>query len=85
MHYNELCKRNSNGRGDQMATATVNFDYKCGILEGYAMRTGNEFSWYKGDLQLHVFFDGNCLGELSVPAGATAVQVKKLIKESHYV
>lgn len=49
------------------------------------MRTGNEFSWYKGDLQLHVFFDGECLGELSVPAGATAVQVKKLIKESHYV
>lgn len=68
-----------------MAISTVNFDYKSGILEGYATRTGNDFSWFKGDTKVDVCFDGVDLGELPVPAGATAVQVKKLIKESHYV
>ncbi|ARW82140.1 hypothetical protein [Aeromonas salmonicida] len=68
-----------------MATSTVNFDYKSGILEGYATRTGNDFSWFKGDAKVDVSFDGTDLGELPVPAGATAVQVKKIIKESRYV
>lgn len=68
-----------------MATATVNFDYKSGILEGYATRTGNDFSWFKGDCQVDVSCDGIDLGELPVPAGATAVQVKKIIKDSRYV
>lgn len=85
MRYNESCKRNSNQRGDQMATSKVNFDYKSGILEGYATRTGNDFSWFKGDCKVDVSCDGTDLGELPVPAGATAVQVKKLIKESRYV
>jgi len=68
-----------------MATSKVNFDYKSGILEGYATRTGNDFSWFKGDTRVDVSCDGADLGELPVPAGATAVQVKKLIKESRYV
>ncbi len=68
-----------------MATSTVNFDYKSGILEGYAPRTGNDFSWFKGDCKVDVCFDGTDLGELEVPAGSTAVQVKKIIKESRYV
>lgn len=68
-----------------MATVNVNFEYKSGILEGYATRTGNDFSWFKGDCKVDVSCDGTDLGELPVPAGATAVQVKKLIKESRYV
>jgi hypothetical protein len=65
--------------------ATVNFDYKSGILEGFAPRTGNDFSWFKGDVRVDVSFDGTDLGELSVPTGSTAVQVKKIIRESRYV
>lgn len=65
--------------------ATVNFDYKSGILEGYAPRTGNDFSWFRGDCKVDVCCDGVDLGELAVPAGSTAVQVKKIIRESRYV
>ena len=85
LRYNDSCKRNSIQRGDKMAVSTVNFDYKCGILEGYATRTGNDFSWFKGDSRVDVSCDGTDLAELAVPVGATAVQVKKIIKDSRYV
>jgi hypothetical protein len=65
--------------------AKVNFEYASGILEGFCPKTGNDFSWFKGDSRVDVSNEGTDIAELAVPEGFTVVQVKKLIRESFYV
>lgn len=58
----------------------INFDYRCGILEAADTKTGREWCWYKGDLEVTRTENGELLTSMSDPLGATVVEVKTLIR-----
>lgn len=59
---------------------TINFDYRCGILEAADTKTGREWCWYKGDPEVTRTENGELLSSIGVPIGATVVEVKTLIR-----
>lgn len=59
----------------------INFEYRAGVLEAADTATGREWCWFKGDLECVISDDGQNVGTLAVPYGATVVQVKALIRE----
>ncbi len=60
----------------------VNFEYRSGILEGADPVTGREWCWFKGDLECVISDDGQNVGTLAVPDGATVIEVKALIRKA---
>ncbi|MEI4940156.1 hypothetical protein U1439_21610, partial [Aeromonas caviae] len=61
-------------------SVTINFDYRCGILEAADTKTGREWCWYKGDPEVTRTENGKLLSSIDVPIGATVVNVKALIR-----
>ena len=59
---------------------TINFDYRCGILEAADTKTGREWCWDKGDSEVTRTENGELLSSIGVPIGATVVNVKALIR-----
>ena len=59
----------------------INFDYRSGILEAADTESGREWCWYKGDLEITKAQDGELAGTISVPEGASVVEVKAIIRE----
>ncbi|MCX0447202.1 hypothetical protein [Aeromonas veronii] len=64
-----------------MSKATINFDYRSGVLEAAWVERQLEFSWFKGDQQLFIYLDYSEVDSLSVPAAASVVQVKSIIRQ----
>ncbi len=58
----------------------INFDYRCGILEAADTKTGREWCWYRGYLEVTRTENGKLLSSIDVPIGATVVDVKALIR-----
>ncbi len=61
---------------------TVQFDYRAGILEAADPATGREYCWFKGDIEVVISQGGENVGVLPVPAGASVVDAKRVIRES---
>ena len=59
---------------------TINFDYRCGILEAADTKTGPEWWWYKGGPGVTSTENGGVLSSIGGPIGATVVEVKTLIR-----
>lgn len=60
----------------------VNFEYRSGILEGADPATGREYCWFRGDAEVVISDDGQNVGTLAVPEGATVTEVKALIRQA---
>jgi hypothetical protein len=60
----------------------VNFEYRSGILEAADTATGREWCWFKGDAEVVISDDGQNVGTLAVPDGATVIEVKALIRKA---
>lgn len=58
----------------------ITFDWRSGILEAADPTTGREWCWFKGDREITVSLDGELAGSLTVPAGASVVEVKAIIR-----
>ena len=58
----------------------VTFDYRSGILEAADTKTGHEWCWFKGDLEITKSIEGALAGSLSVPPEASVVTVKTIIR-----
>lgn len=61
---------------------TIAFEYRGNILEGADQKTGREWCWFKGDLECVISDDGQNVGTLAVPEGATVTEVKALIRKA---
>lgn len=59
----------------------INFVYQSSILEAADPASDRAWCWFKGDAEVVISDDGEIVGTLAVPDGATVVQVKALIRE----
>ncbi|HHQ4806770.1 MULTISPECIES: hypothetical protein [Aeromonas] len=64
-----------------MSKATINFDYRSGVLDAAWVERQLEFFWFKGDQQVLVYLDRSEVDNLSVPVAASVVQVKSIIRQ----
>lgn len=60
----------------------VNFEYRSGILEGADPASDRAWCWFKGDAEVVISDDGQNVGTLAVPDGATVTEVKALIRKA---
>lgn len=60
----------------------INFEYRAGVLEAADTATGREWCWFKGDLECVISDDGQNVGTLAVPEGATVTEVKAQIRKA---
>lgn len=58
----------------------INFEYKAGILEAADTATGREWVWFRGDLEIVISDDGEIVGTLAAPVGATVTEIKAQIR-----
>lgn len=58
----------------------INFEYRAGVLEAADTATGREWCWFKGDREIVISDEGQNVGVLDVPEGATVVEVKAQIR-----